>query len=116
LVFQAAHSTLEVLDPSRYGGDAQASTFGQIVSSVFGNSIDNQTLERLSNLDLRQYSGKLDSIKGEDKKLYDGTKLYRRVHGATVTMLANDDTTLSFNIPYTKCKITDAEILFAPKV
>ena len=36
---------LEVLDPSRYGGDNQESTFGTIVSAVFGRSIDNQSIE-----------------------------------------------------------------------
>jgi hypothetical protein len=36
---------LEVLDPSRYGGDVQNSTFGNIVSSIFGSTIDNTSIE-----------------------------------------------------------------------
>ena len=36
---------LEVLDPTRYGGNEQNSTFGGLVASLFGSSIDNATLE-----------------------------------------------------------------------
>jgi hypothetical protein len=36
---------LEILDPSRYGGNEQGSNFGSFVSSIFGASIDNQAIE-----------------------------------------------------------------------
>lgn len=36
---------LEVLDPTRYGGNEQSSTFGSIVAAVFGQSIDNASIE-----------------------------------------------------------------------
>lgn len=44
----------------------------------------------------------------------EGKKYYRRVHGVTGQLVANGNTEVSFNIPYTNCLITDCEIVNAP--
>jgi len=45
------------------------------------------------------------------KTLSDGTKLFRRKHGFSITIPANSNVEEKFNIPYTACKITKAEVI-----
>lgn len=49
------------------------------------------------------------------KELPNGKKLYRKKHGYTITLAANGDTVLSISVPYTQCKVMDAEILWCPE-
>jgi hypothetical protein len=47
------------------------------------------------------------------KVLPDGSKLFRRVHGVGCTTVANGDVTVDFSVPYSKCKITEVEVIHA---
>jgi hypothetical protein len=48
------------------------------------------------------------------KELPDGKKLFRRVHGFKVQLVANGDAVGTFTIPYASAKINEAEIVNAP--
>lgn len=45
-----------------------------------------------------------------NKVLVNGKKLFRRKHGASASIPANDSGTIEIVVPYTQCKITEAEI------
>lgn len=49
------------------------------------------------------------------KEMPDGKKLYRRVHGVQVTLAANGNTDMIFEVPYNWCKITGARLLWFPE-
>lgn len=42
-------------------------------------------------------------------------KLFRRLHGVTVELVAAGDTVVEFNVPYIKCKITEVQVAWAPE-
>jgi len=45
------------------------------------------------------------------KLLDDGKKLYRRKHGKTDTVPANDSKSIIFTVPYNHCKIDEVEVI-----
>lgn len=49
------------------------------------------------------------------KELADGRKLYRRVHGFQMALVANGESAQTFSIPYPTAKINEAEIVWAPE-
>lgn len=49
------------------------------------------------------------------KSLADGRRLFRRLHGSTLTLAASGDTVFSYTIPYATVKINAAEILWCPE-
>ncbi len=49
------------------------------------------------------------------KELPNGKKLYRNKHGYTFTLEASTTTVYSITVPYTECKINEAEVLWAPE-
>lgn len=48
------------------------------------------------------------------KSLKDG-KLFRRLHGVTANLAASGDTTVEYSVPYSRCKITGIQIVWAPE-
>lgn len=50
-----------------------------------------------------------------DKRLPDGKKLFRRVHGLKLTLTPEGNSTLEFTIPYAACKINEVSIVWAPE-
>lgn len=49
------------------------------------------------------------------KQLPDGKKLFRRVHGFKMQLVASGNATYDFLIPYDECKINEAEIIGCPE-
>jgi hypothetical protein len=46
-----------------------------------------------------------------DNTLQDGTKVYRRVHGISLALSANETKELLYTVPYTKAAITGAQVV-----
>lgn len=49
------------------------------------------------------------------KELPNGKKLYRHKYGYSFSLAANGTTVYNITVPYTACKINEAEILWAPE-
>jgi len=49
------------------------------------------------------------------KNLPDGKRLFRRKHGYTFTLDAEGDTVLEITVPYTHCKIQEADLVWFPE-
>ena len=64
----------------------------------------------LNNTDIKTVSAQNQAF--SDKRLTDGKKLFKRVHGVKKTLATNEDT-IEFIVPYTMSKISGIEILGA---